>query len=111
MTFWSVPPLPGTTSSVNAGKECCLLQFGTAAMLICLLLGGLPCSLTVPLTDPAVSVSTGLPDGLIVPVADIGDVLSCLFPPQLVAIAITRMVMLARNQNFRILIRHVALLA
>src|SRR5438067_722537 len=88
MTFWSVPPLPGTTSSVNAGEEFCLLQFGTAAMLICLRLGALPCNLTVPLTDPALSVSTCLPDGLIVPAANIGDVLSRLFPPQLLAIAI-----------------------
>lgn len=92
--------MPGTTSSVSVGDECCLLQFGTAAMLISRLLGGLPSSLTVPLTDPAVSASTGLPDGLIVRVPNVSDV-SCLFPPQLAAV-ITKMAICAESKNLGI---------
>src|SRR5579862_5051896 len=61
MTFWSVPPSPGTTSWVIAGVVCSLAQTGSAAMLMTFILGGVPSSLIVPVTEPAVLGSTAVP--------------------------------------------------
>ena len=88
------------------GRRCCLLQFGTDAMLISRLLGALPRSLTVPLSDPAVFASTGLPDGLIVPLTTVSDVMSCLFPPQLAAV-ITKMAICAESKNLGVVVMSV----
>src|ERR1700680_1630567 len=60
-TFCRVPFSPGITSCVIAGVVCTFAQLGSAAILICFILGGVPSSLIVPVTDPAVAASTGLP--------------------------------------------------
>jgi hypothetical protein len=58
-TFCSVPLSPKSTSSVLAGEECILAQFGTAAMLMTFILRGTPSNLTTPVTEPVVAASTG----------------------------------------------------
>src|SRR6202521_5146193 len=60
-TFCRVPFSPGITACVIAGVVCTFAQLGSAAILICFILGGVPSSLIVPVTDPAVAASTGLP--------------------------------------------------
>src|SRR5579862_3259192 len=62
-TFASVPPGAATTSWSLIGVGCCDKQNASAAMLILCGAGAAPSNLIVPLIEPAVDASTGVPVG------------------------------------------------